>query len=297
MSIEVLNESGTDVDAHELSKLSRFVMDKMHVHPLAELCIKVVDEATIAELNEQWMEKEGPTDVLAFPMDELRPGLVNEEPEEGVLGDLVLCPAVAARQAKDAGHSVRDEVDLLTVHGILHLLGYDHADPEEHAEMFGLQAELLTAVAGRAGVSVVDVWLLVVAAVFVLVAGLFSSADAALSSFSKARAEEIKGEGVSGAARLLVIAEDPPRYLNTALFLRMLTEIAAIILVTVVMLDLIVPRGGAESGPETDGGPLVGDARVAGDHAGRLVRRHRRRARAPWAASTPSGWRCSRRVR
>ena len=144
MSIEVLNESGTDVDAHELSKLSRFVMDRMRVHPLAELCIKVVDEATIAELNEQWMEKEGPTDVLAFPMDELRPGLVTEEPEEGVLGDLVLCPAVAARQAKDAGHSVRDEVDLLTVHGILHLLGYDHADPEEHAEMFGLQAELLT---------------------------------------------------------------------------------------------------------------------------------------------------------
>ncbi len=144
MSIEVLNESGTDVDAHELSKLSRFVMDRMRVHPLAELCIKVVDEATIAELNEQWMEKEGPTDVLAFPMDELRPGLVTEEPEEGVLGDLVLCPAVAARQAKDAGHSTRDEVALLTVHGILHLLGYDHAEPEEHAEMFGLQDRLLT---------------------------------------------------------------------------------------------------------------------------------------------------------
>jgi probable rRNA maturation factor len=144
VSIEVLNESGTDVDAHELSKLSRFVMDRMRVHPLAELCIKVVDEATIAELNEQWMEKEGPTDVLAFPMDELRPGLVNEEPEEGVLGDLVLCPAVAARQAKDAGHSTRDEVSLLTVHGILHLLGYDHAEPEEHAEMFGLQDRLLT---------------------------------------------------------------------------------------------------------------------------------------------------------
>jgi probable rRNA maturation factor len=144
MSIEVLDESGYDLDVTKLAALSRFVMDRMRVHPLAELCIKVVDEATIAELNEQWMEKEGPTDVLAFPMDELRPGLVTEEPEEGVLGDLVLCPAVAARQAKDAGHSVRDEVDLLTVHGILHLLGYDHADPEEHAEMFGLQAELLT---------------------------------------------------------------------------------------------------------------------------------------------------------
>ena len=145
MSIEVLNESGTDVDAHELSRLSRFVMDRMRVHPLAELCIKIVDEATIAQLNEQWMDKEGPTDVLAFPMDELRPGLVTEEPEEGVLGDLVLCPAVAERQATEAGHPTKDEVELLTVHGILHLLGYDHAEPEEHREMFGLQDELLAA--------------------------------------------------------------------------------------------------------------------------------------------------------
>jgi probable rRNA maturation factor len=143
MSIEVLNESGTDVDAHELSRLSRFVMDRMRVHPLAELCIKIVDEATIAQLNEQWMDKEGPTDVLAFPMDELRPGLVTEEPEEGVLGDLVLCPAVAERQAAEAGHPTENEVEMLTVHGILHLLGYDHAEPEEHREMFGLQDRLL----------------------------------------------------------------------------------------------------------------------------------------------------------
>ena len=143
MSIEVLNESGTDVDAHELSRLSRFVMDRMRVHPLAELCIKIVDEATIAQLNEQWMDKEGPTDVLAFPMDELRPGMVNEEPEEGILGDLVLCPSIAAEQATTAGHSLTAELDLLTVHGILHLLGYDHAEPEEHKEMFDLQARLL----------------------------------------------------------------------------------------------------------------------------------------------------------
>jgi probable rRNA maturation factor len=104
-----------------------------------------VDEPTIAELNEQWMEKEGPTDVLAFPMDELRPGLVDEDPEEGVLGDLVLCPAVAERQGVTAGHGTEAEVELLTVHGILHLLGYDHAEPEEHKEMFGLQDELLAA--------------------------------------------------------------------------------------------------------------------------------------------------------
>jgi probable rRNA maturation factor len=117
----------------------------MRVHPQAELCIKAVDEATIAGLNEKWMEKEGPTDVLAFPMDELRPGLVNEELEEGMLGDLVLCPAVAERQAVAAGHSTDAEIELLTVHGILHLLGYDHAEPEEHKEMFGLQAQLLDA--------------------------------------------------------------------------------------------------------------------------------------------------------
>jgi CBS domain containing-hemolysin-like protein len=98
-------------------------------------------------------------------------------------------------------------------------------------------------------VSRIDVWLLVLAVVLVLVAGLFSGVDAALSSFSKARAQEMAAEGVSGSKRLLVIVEDPPRYLNTALFLRMLTETAAVILVTVVMLDLIVPRGGSETGP------------------------------------------------
>ncbi|WP_107772462.1 rRNA maturation RNase YbeY [Nocardioides sediminis] len=143
MSIEVLNESEQELDVRRLSTLSRFVMDRMRVHPLAELCIKAVDEDTIALLNAQWMDKEGPTDVLAFPMDELRPGKVNEEPEEGVLGDLVLCPAVAERQGAEAGHGTVAEIELLTVHGILHLLGYDHAEPEEHEEMFGLQARLL----------------------------------------------------------------------------------------------------------------------------------------------------------
>ena len=143
MTIEVQNESGVEIDELRTQRLARFVMDRMRVHPLAELCVTAVDEETIAELNQRWMEKEGPTDVLAFPMDELRPGLVNEELEEGMLGDLVLCPAVAERQAVTAGHSTEAEVELLTVHGILHLLGYDHAEPEEHEEMFGLQAQLL----------------------------------------------------------------------------------------------------------------------------------------------------------
>ena len=143
MSIEILDESGSGLDVKHFAQLSRFVMDQMRVHPQAELCIKAVDEDTIAELNEKWMEKEGPTDVLAFPMDELRPGLVNEEPEEGVLGDLVLCVAVAERQGAAAGHGTLAELELLTTHGILHLLGYDHAEPEEHKVMFGLQDQLL----------------------------------------------------------------------------------------------------------------------------------------------------------
>ena len=145
MTIEIIDESGQGVDVRRLATLARFVMDRMRVHPQAELCIKAVDEDTIAQLNAQWMEKEGPTDVLAFPMDELRPGLVGEEPEEGVLGDLVLCPVVAERQGESAGHGTVAELDLLTTHGILHLLGYDHAEPEEHAVMFGLQDEILAA--------------------------------------------------------------------------------------------------------------------------------------------------------
>ena len=151
MTIEVLNESGLDlVDVRRTQRLAAFVLDRMRVHPQAELCITAVDEDTIAELNAKWMDKDGPTDVLAFPMDELRPGKVNEEPEEGVLGDLVLCPSVAVRQAEEAvekgqtGYTPIAELDMLTVHGILHLLGYDHAEPEEHKEMFGLQDKLLT---------------------------------------------------------------------------------------------------------------------------------------------------------
>ncbi len=143
MSVEVLNESGYELDLDHFARLARFVMDTMRVHPQAELCIKAVDEPTIAQLNEQWMGKEGPTDVLAFPMDELRPGLIDEDPEEGVLGDLMIAPSVAEKQGETAGHGLTAEMELLTTHGILHLLGYDHAEPQEHTEMFALQAQLL----------------------------------------------------------------------------------------------------------------------------------------------------------
>jgi len=146
VSVEVLDETGTGADVDALAGLSRFVLDRMRLHPDAELCLKLVDEGVMSELNRRFMDATGPTDVLAFPMDELRPGGAGDPVEarpDGQLGDVALCPAVAARNAAERDRSVADEVDLLVVHGILHLLGYDHAEPDDHREMFDLQAGLL----------------------------------------------------------------------------------------------------------------------------------------------------------
>ena len=147
----MLNESGVQVDEATLVALARHVLDEMRVHPLAELSLLLVDEVAMTELHEKWMDEPGPTDVLAFPMDELRPGQLSGGAgdeggaDPGLLGDVVLCPAVARAQARRAGHSMIHELHLLCTHGILHLLGYDHAEPEERKEMFGLQTRLLTA--------------------------------------------------------------------------------------------------------------------------------------------------------
>ena len=150
MSVDVLNETDHRVDELELVALSRYVMGEMRVHPGADLCLRLVDEAAMEVLHVQWMDLPGPTDVMSFPMDELRPAREGDEPEEGVLGDIVLCPEFAAKQAAKAGHATEEELLLLTTHGILHLLGYDHAEPEEEREMFELQRQLLlTFLAGR----------------------------------------------------------------------------------------------------------------------------------------------------
>jgi probable rRNA maturation factor len=143
MTVELNNESDVGLDEDRLLALAQFVLDRMRVHPLAELSIMLYDEPAMAELHEEHMDEPGATDVMAFPMDELRPGDDDREPEPGLLGDVVICPSVAARQAVGAGHAVDDELDLLCTHGILHLLGYDHHDPDEEREMFGLQARLL----------------------------------------------------------------------------------------------------------------------------------------------------------
>lgn len=151
MAVELTNESGVEVAEAQLQDVVLFGMAQMRVHADAELAIVLVDEAAMEQLHLQWMGEPGPTDVLSFPMDELRPGRDGETSAEGILGDIVLCPTVAAAQAETAGHSVMAELSMLTIHGLLHLLGYDHAEPDEEKEMFGLQADILQKYSDQAG--------------------------------------------------------------------------------------------------------------------------------------------------
>jgi len=143
MSIEINNESAIEVDEAAIQRLAVYALDQLHVHPDAELAIVFVDEAAMEQLHVQWMDEPGPTDVLSFPMDELRPGSEDNVTPPGLLGDIVVCPQVAIAQAETAGHTPIEEMLLLTTHGILHLLGFDHAEPEDEKEMFGLQRDLL----------------------------------------------------------------------------------------------------------------------------------------------------------
>jgi len=143
LSIEINNESTIPVDEAAILRLAAYALDSMHVHSDAELAIVLVDEGAMEQLHVQWMDEPGPTDVLSFPMDELRPGTEDAETPPGLLGDIVLCPQVAQGQAETAGHSALEELLLLTTHGVLHLLGFDHVEPAEEKEMFGIQRDIL----------------------------------------------------------------------------------------------------------------------------------------------------------
>ena len=143
MSIELNNESEIALDEARVLRLATFALDHMRIHPNADLSIVFVDEPAMEQLHIQWMDEPGATDVLSFPMDELRPGGEGELTPPGLLGDIVICPQVAEKQAVSAGHEAINEILLLTTHGILHLLGFDHAEPDDHAEMFGIQGDIL----------------------------------------------------------------------------------------------------------------------------------------------------------
>ncbi len=143
--VEVDNRSSVPVESAPLVAQAEFVIDRLGLHAEVELAISLVDPAEITVLHERWMELPGPTDVLSFPMDELRVSQPGQVAQAGILGDVVMCPQVAAEQGQAAGHGLTGELELLLTHGILHLLGHDHEEPEEHAVMFTLQDNLLAA--------------------------------------------------------------------------------------------------------------------------------------------------------
>ena len=161
MSVEVFaadEQSEVDVDTLRWVRLARDVLDAEGVGGDVEMSMLFVDEPAMAELNRRFLGSEDPTDVLAFPIDEdvieagrspdsggPGPGTLAQEASEVpiVLGDVVLCPSVAQRQAPEHAGTYHDEMALLVVHGILHLLGMDHADDKGAEAMERRERELL----------------------------------------------------------------------------------------------------------------------------------------------------------
>jgi len=130
------------LDLTAFERLAEFVLDREEAPVYAELSIAIVDLAEMTELNEKWRGKQGPTDVLSFECDDL----CAAEPEEPVtLGDVVIAPEVAEVQAEEYGHTVEQELNLLLVHGVLHLLGYDHEEDSDATAMQARERALLVA--------------------------------------------------------------------------------------------------------------------------------------------------------
>lgn len=142
-SISVENESGIACDTEALLRVAQFVMQTLRLHDESELAITLVDVERMTELHIEFMDEPGPTDVLSFPMDELRIPEPDAAAEPGILGDIVLCPEFARTQAAERGRTLDAELVFLVVHGILHLVGFDHATQEEYDDMFSRQDELL----------------------------------------------------------------------------------------------------------------------------------------------------------
>lgn len=140
---EIVDESGEGCDVDALAALVSYLLPRLRLHPDCQLGITLVDVERMSTLHEDWMNEPGPTDVLSFPIDEVRSAPAGTEPEPGVLGDIVLCPSFARAQAAVAGRTLDDELAFLTVHGTLHLIGYDHATQQDYEAMFALQDDLL----------------------------------------------------------------------------------------------------------------------------------------------------------
>lgn len=143
--IDLNNESGEPADEQGLIALATFALEQLRIHPQSDLSILLVDEPTMASYHERFMDLPGPTDVMSFPMDELRAPDPDSDPPLGLLGDIVICPQVTNRQAAENGRRPDEEAEYLLIHGLLHLLGHDHAEPEEKSVMFGLNDRIIAA--------------------------------------------------------------------------------------------------------------------------------------------------------
>lgn len=141
MYIELTDLTNSNADTNRIKSLADFSLRSLGIHPDSELSISLVDMEEMSSLHMRWLDESGPTDVLSFPMDELKPNSSSDGP--GILGDIVLCPEYAKKQAVEIGHSLQDELEVLVVHGVLHLLGFDHRENDEKTMMFSRQDEIL----------------------------------------------------------------------------------------------------------------------------------------------------------
>ncbi len=138
MSIEVTNTSGQLVPSQEITSLLTFAMIELKLNPDCDLNLGFIDDQYMGELHLKWMNESGSTDVLSFPMD-----MPEKQGDVVTLGDIMISPTFAAAQAKTAGHSTEHEIYILATHGLLHILGYDHAEPTQEQVMFALQEQIV----------------------------------------------------------------------------------------------------------------------------------------------------------
>ena len=137
--IEIENRSGHLAPELEIKNLLEFSIKELGLHPECDLTLAFINDEEMAQLHIKWMNLPGSTDVMSFPMDELKPN----DPEPGILGDIVISPVFARMQAEKAGHSFEHEVKILAAHGLLHLLGFDHQELADEKVMFALQEDLV----------------------------------------------------------------------------------------------------------------------------------------------------------